>query len=121
MSLYNKIRFLFYGLTLTLLTYLIIPINYLNPEILATAEIVVYDNDYNCIGNLRDRPLKMHFSWLPGDTVGMCLRIPGGNRVILIDNEQWDELTIDEQFFVVAHELGHCILDLDHRPDYFDY
>jgi len=48
-----------------------------------------------------------------GDSQGRCTKSPTGNRVI-IDQEQWMLNNRIHHKYLIAHELGHCMLNLEH-------
>lgn len=55
-------------------------------------------------------------SSMPGGRVNGVCSSPSGsrNRTVRIDREKWKIKTIAEKEILIFHELGHCILDLDH-------
>lgn len=54
------------------------------------------------------------------DTIGWCM-IRWGQYRITIDEPFFNGLSEDGKFQLMAHELTHCVLGLDHRDDVVDY
>jgi len=53
------------------------------------------------------------------DYAGVC-RFRLGSNEIGIDRERWDASSERRKEWLIYHELGHCVLDRDHRNDRFD-
>lgn len=73
-----------------------------------------FETTYNIRVNI---PVK--FAELQGNTVGLCQMWSNGERVITIDRSFFDIETANAEYDlhieqVVFHELGHCVLNLDH-------
>ena len=75
-------------------------------------------------GNLRglnktlmDVDLIIEFGEIEGSTLGLCRF---RDNKITIDEEKWKEQTINQKYWIMFHELGHCILDREHRNDKSD-
>ena len=49
---------------------------------------------------------------------GVCWTRAGVPELIEIRRERWDELSNGGQEQLLFHELGHCLLGLDHRNSY---
>ncbi len=60
--------------------------------------------------------------WAPLDekTMGVCYSWTDGHREIKIDTVKWSGLTYEGQEQLLFHELGHCILNLDHDDHTMD-
>lgn len=48
---------------------------------------------------------------------GQCQTYKDGNKAIVIDETYWNRTSVLKREFLVFHELGHCILDRDHRDE----
>jgi hypothetical protein len=59
--------------------------------------------------------VEVAFADLKIPTVGLCLAFSNGRKTIQIDNAYWAKASDDEKEQTVYHELGHCILGLDHN------
>jgi hypothetical protein len=51
---------------------------------------------------------------LPQGWVGMCER---KERVIAVQRDAYRQMSYTERMYVLAHEVGHCILGLEHSSD----
>jgi len=58
--------------------------------------------------------IRIQFEELDDETVGLCAIYSDGYREIEIDREYWDDAEESVRDELIFHELGHCILDLDH-------
>lgn len=57
---------------------------------------------------------------LPSPIIGYCQ--PNINSFkIIIDTEYWDTGTNNQKFFLMAHELSHCMLSVQHSEDSLNY
>ena len=64
-----------------------------------------------------DYDIPIQFGELDGDTVGLCTRWSNGYRQIVVDQYYWERIaTPNERRSLIAHELGHCDLNLGHSP-----
>lgn len=50
------------------------------------------------------------------DVAGTC-DISAGSYEVTLDSDYWALADDDEKTMLVFHELGHCLLDRDHRTD----
>lgn len=51
-----------------------------------------------------------------GDAEGFtakCHQTPAGNYIV-VDEREWRRLSLMDQQYVIAHELGHCVIGLKH-------
>lgn len=69
-----------------------------------------------------NRKVKIQFGITTNQTAGMCEYKPGGINTITIYPDAWNLETYDEALDLyrenfLFHELGHCILFRDHKPD----
>lgn len=64
-------------------------------------------------------PLKVHveFKELPNVLMGLCQPELLGFR-IKINKDAWYELNEHGRHELIAHEVAHCILNLDHNSDF---
>lgn len=53
--------------------------------------------------------------------LGRCIEHDGGLRQILINPIEWLNLDFYEKEYLIFHELGHCLLDLEHDDETFNY
>ena len=53
----------------------------------------------------------------PNSVAGQCQRNTDRPSQIIIDVQSWNERNDTEKEFLIFHELGHCILDREHRDD----
>lgn len=84
-------------------------------------ELEPYIQDFFAAGNprgysgtLETVDLIAEFGSTQGDAEGQCQR--RRNRVT-VDRERWEQLSEDRRKWLVFHELGHCLLNRDHRND----
>lgn len=63
---------------------------------------------------------RILFSTLPGHEVGLCVRNHSGFR-IFIDPLSWETMGVASRYEVLAHEMSHCMLHLDHTADKQSY
>lgn len=70
--------------------------------------------------------VSKHFNNAGSSMAGVCLSYPSGKREILIDPEIWEQIesgvSCSDNCFkrkqaLIFHELGHCVLNRDHRDD----
>lgn len=54
------------------------------------------------------------------DTIGWC-QFRWGQYRIIIDEPFFNTLSESSKFQLIAHEMTHCVLMLDHRDDVTDY
>ena len=74
-----------------------------------------YKSEFRGISGLSyDIPIQ--FGELDGDTVGLCTRWSNGYRQIVIDRSYWYSTSYQRRLSLIAHELGHCDLNLGHNP-----
>lgn len=66
------------------------------------------------------RNFKILFSNLSGDEIGLCQRNRKG-FLITIDYRAWQHLTETTKYQLLAHEMSHCMLHLDHSKDDENY
>jgi len=52
-----------------------------------------------------------------GSPMGLCRRIGRVGIEVLIDEDQWVDLSENERLTLIYHELGHCVLNRDHADD----
>lgn len=58
---------------------------------------------------------------LPTESVaGQCTYYSHGPNHIIIDSEFWSRASDDFKEMIIFHELGHCVLDRDHREGQLD-
>lgn len=57
--------------------------------------------------------LVVEFGTLNKETLGICYTGAETPRIVL-DHNSWDKMDKDTREVLVFHELGHCILDLNH-------
>lgn len=46
--------------------------------------------------------------------VAYCKRINTFYKAVIVDKHRWSYSTDEEKMFTMAHEFGHCLLNLDH-------
>lgn len=70
--------------------------------------------------------ISKHFNHSGSTMAGVCLSYPNGKREILIDTQIWDLIDqgvgcfgncFERKQALIFHELGHCVLDRDHKDD----
>lgn len=49
------------------------------------------------------------------DVIGQCKSYSDGSRMIVLEENYWNDASYDEKEFLVFHELGHCILAREHN------
>jgi hypothetical protein len=52
-----------------------------------------------------------------GEEVGECDNPGWGNNTVKIDTSFWNNASSTYRFFLLYHELGHCLLDEGHLTD----
>jgi hypothetical protein len=68
----------------------------------------------------REAGLIVTFGDLEGAVAGICKTKDGQSPTIIIDSEYWADA---DEFFkenLMFHELGHCLLNRDHRNEWDD-
>lgn len=66
--------------------------------------------------NLVTQQIQARIEPIPAPNVGLCNRATN-NRVIVIDQDFWENRSELKRELLVFHELGHCSLNLEHRED----
>lgn len=71
-------------------------------------------------GKVVDTPIS--FADLEGGVVGICYHYTNGNKKIEIDRKYWKESETNQakeyiRESLIYHELGHCVLEQDHREE----
>jgi hypothetical protein len=64
--------------------------------------------------NLDELDLIIQFGTLSGTTAGQC---SFQSNTVTIDQNKWDSMTEEKKVWLIFHELGHCILDRQHKND----
>lgn len=64
--------------------------------------------------------ILMEWAELDDSVMGVCYSWSDGHREIQIDSVKWVNLTYEGQEELVMHELGHCILNLEHDEGVLD-
>ncbi len=82
----------------------------------------------NCYEANRNISMPEHFSIVFDDTnrlggaIAKCYKNrPSIKTHVLIDEYSWITMTTLEREFVIYHELGHCLEDLEHDDDTFNF
>jgi len=52
-----------------------------------------------------------------GITIGSCDHVSFGHSTISIDRAYWNSMLVQDQFLLLYHELGHCVLAENHVTD----
>lgn len=63
---------------------------------------------------------KIQFRHLPNSIIGLCSIYPR-SFIVYFDKKFWDDNEDLARFQLVAHELSHCILGLEHVKDPYNY
>lgn len=50
-------------------------------------------------------------------TLGQCKSYSDGSHEVVIDAQYWERISTIEREYLVFHELGHCILDREHKDE----
>jgi hypothetical protein len=58
--------------------------------------------------------VRIHIGWGEPTLAGSCRHYTNGYRDIHLNKLYWQEMTDKQRKALVWHELGHCILGLDH-------
>lgn len=61
--------------------------------------------------------LTVGFGDLEGYVLGRCVAFNDGTAEIIVDKTSWSDLTVAQREVVILHELGHCVLGLEHSED----
>ena len=64
--------------------------------------------------NLDDVDLRIQFGTLSGTTAGQC---SFQSNTVTIDQNKWNSMTEEKKVWLIFHELGHCILDRQHKNE----
>lgn len=48
---------------------------------------------------------------------GVCHLYSNGDKEIIIRKDWWDRVSEEARQLMIFHELGHCVLDRDHKND----
>jgi len=48
-------------------------------------------------------------------TLGQCKTYSNGSKTVIIDQPYWNQVNELQREYLVFHELGHCILNRDHK------
>lgn len=63
---------------------------------------------------LQDVSLSIEYAQLPNDRAGQCR---SSKHLIEIKKKSWTRFTTEQKEHLIAHELGHCLLDRNHRNE----
>lgn len=88
---------------------------YQNPELIPLVNVVLNEGIKRGKFYLT-QDISINYSDLSGTTVGVCIRTVD-SKTILIDKKFWI-YNINTREQVIAHELGHCMLNLRHNDSY---
>lgn len=80
------------------------------------ASLVPYVSRFETIGNIQVDNLIARFGTLKSPIVGLC-QTGGLTPVVTIDPTHWATIGESQREELIFHELGHCVLDRDHRDD----
>lgn len=58
--------------------------------------------------------IPVNFATLNNDFVGACNVWGSGHKNIEVDFNHWNTLNESQKEILIFHELGHCVLELDH-------
>lgn len=91
------------------------PIAYQNPELMPVVNIVLTEGvKRNKFYSIKD--ITIDFADLEESAVGVCETGVDNNK-IFIDKKYWIDMPQDREQ-IMAHELGHCLLNLEHNDLY---
>lgn len=79
-----------------------------------SAEFAPYLESFSNIYDKDVSNITIYFDNLPNKTVGICYY---KDKEIRIDKTFWDQSTTYGREELIFHELGHCVLRLDHNDD----
>lgn len=69
---------------------------------------------------VRASRMPIVFGPTEGNAIGYCI-ISGSSRIVIINRGYWNVASEIERELLIFHELGHCILNMEHdetvRPD----
>lgn len=124
-------RYLVYGLEAILILF---SVAVASPYVSVDSKLKPYHDEYMrmvkevCRPGEYNKPIKRVVGF--GDTaavdkdspdaIGWCLSTNLGYK-IMIDRKFWLSLDTDEKFQLMAHEMSHCVLGLEHRLHGYDY
>lgn len=66
-----------------------------------------------------DSAVSIGFGKPSGELAGAC-NVSWGQRSIVIDPEQWMQLTKSDRKTLIFHELGHCLLNRSHVTSWIE-
>lgn len=80
-----------------------------------TPEFEKYVTKFEQEFNVDTFNIPIHFKKLDGAEVGMCYLFQFKYwRSIAISKEFWDDASDTEKELLIYHELGHCVMELEH-------
>lgn len=88
-----------------------------NIEFPVPDEVSEYVKDFELLYDLDTRFIEWKFGelYFPNEkvfTIGKCR-----NAVITLDKKIWEGLSTQKQKALIWHEIGHCVLHLNHNND----
>lgn len=84
-------------------------------------EFIKYVNSFEKEYGKSIGDVSMDFVDQPSNIVGLCKKWGYTYRQVEVDKTYWKQATEEERMGLVFHELGHCVLDREHKSDYFLY
>ncbi len=116
--------FIFISLYIALVIYTLRPIHVVEPELQGKINLIDNLINANC-NNPEDlnRPFQTvyEFTDLPTNVIGLCNTLNHYYK-IQIDKTYWAFATEREKFSLIAHEMTHCVLDMnEHSNDRDNY
>ena len=76
--------------------------------------------------------IKCKFKFLPSPIIALSYSMNHNSKITIeVDAERWEEASIETKWYIIYHELGHDVLNLEHghggkmmfpiAEDYYDW
>lgn len=107
-------------LSLTLLTF--VPFTYISKDVKPQYDDVMTIVKAQCNEKEYNHPpqILVRLANLPYPELGVCSFEPGG-FTILFDKSYWNKSDPDMKFELMCHELTHCLFNLGHVDNPYNY
>jgi hypothetical protein len=116
----------FFMILAIMLTNLIFSgIVYQKPNVEAElSNIIKYFNDaavqYGVTPNYKNLVVGFVDTFPVNNWIGLCQRGTGPGKFVAIKKAYFQHTSIEQQYALVIHELGHCVMNRDHVEGYRD-
>jgi hypothetical protein len=84
-------------------------------DIKSFIEVFINDCENNKIKIQKDMIISANFEPLDGNIIALAYGLGDDSKVIIkVDPLKWKEASIEKKWYIIYHELGHDILNLNH-------